>query len=333
MRVLFIGGNGNISWYCTKKAIDNGHDIYELHRGVTYSTRRKVHPEARIIKCDIRNIDETANAIADQKFDVVCDFICYNEEHAKNAVRLFGGKTKQYIFISSDVVYKRSIRTIPFNEESEKKDPETSSEYISGKMLAEKVFMDAYKDSGFPITIVRPGYTYDTILPVSIGHNCWTAIDKILSGKPLLVAGEGSYIWNYTHSKEFAERFFYLLGNKESVGGVFDLSTDEWLTWNDVSEILLKALGVDPKNIFHVPYERALNLPEFQPADMMYDRMWHCFRTNEKIKSLMPSNNKSISFEEGVRMSLDWLNEDPKHKRIVQRYGDMLDMLYIEYGL
>ncbi|WP_044974689.1 NAD-dependent epimerase/dehydratase family protein [Ruminococcus sp. HUN007] len=333
MKILFIGGNGNISWHCTKKAIELGHEVYELHRGVTYATRREVHPEAKIIKCDIRNYQEAQKVLEDCSFDVVCDFICYNAEQAQTAIKLFEGKTKQYIVISSDVVYKRNIQNIPFNELSEKKDPYNSSEYISGKLFAEQVFMNEFYENKFPVTIVRPGYTYDTIIPVSIGHNCWTAIDKILKGKPLLIAGEGSYLWNYTHSKEFAEMFVCLIGCTEAIGEVFDISTDEILTWNDVSEILLSSLGLSKGNVFHVPYDRALKLTDFQPLDMMYDRMWHSIRANAKIKTLMKTKSTTIHFEDGIKMTLDWLDGNPVRKRIVSRYSDMLDKLYCEYGL
>ncbi len=333
MKVLFIGGNGNISWHCTRKAIDLGYDVYELHRGMTYSTRRKVHPEAKIIKCDIRNYEETKRTIADSAFDVVCDFICYNAEHARTAIDLFGGKTKQYIVISSDVVYKPTIKNLPFTENCEKNDPAISSSYISGKLYMEEEFEKAYRERNFPVTIVRPGYTYDTILPVSIGHNCYTAIDKIIKGKPLLIAGEGSNIWNFTNSRDFADGFAGLIGNSEAIGEAFDISTDEWLTWNDVSEMLLEALGVDKRNVFHVPFERASHLSELDPEDMMYHKMWHAIRSNKKIHSVVSGFKPSVSFEEGVRLSLDWLNEDPAHKRIVKKYGDIIDSLYEEYNL
>ncbi len=333
MKILLVGGNGNISWHCSRKLIDEGHEVYELHRGITYASRRNVHPEAKIIKGDIRDVEGIRKSLEDHTFDVVCDFICYNDTHARNDIEVFSGKTKQFVFISSEVVYERNIRNLPFYEDCEKKKTEAASEYAAGKLLAEEVFLKAYRESGFPVTIVRPGYTYDTILPVSIGHNCWTAIDKILKGKPLLIAGEGSNIWNFTNSAEFADRFFAIIGNNDAIGEAFDISADEWLTWNDVSEILLNALGVDADNIFHIPYERALELSELQPRDMMRDRMWHNIRTNEKIKSYMKKEPRKISFEEGVRISLNWLNEAPEHKRIVPRISDILDKLYTEYGL
>ena len=333
MKVLMIGGNGNISWYCTKNLIEHGIEVYELHRGITYKTRRDIPCEAKIIHADIRQVEDCERTLSDMHFDVVCDFICYNKEHASNAIRLFSGKTRQYIFISSDVLYERRIDNIPFCETARIRNKTGSSDYILGKIEAEEVFWKAYKETGFPVTVVRPGYTYDTIVPVSIGHNCWTAIDKIQQGYPLLIGGDGNAIWNMTHSRDFACAFCGLVGNVDSIGEAFDISTDDWITWNDASEILLEALHIDKGNVFHVPFERALHNPEFQPEDMNYDRMWHAFRTNQKIHQFVPKYKAVISLEEGIRMSLDWLLEKQQRRRIVQRYSDMLDHLYDEYDI
>ena len=332
MKILMIGGNGNISWHCTKRLIERGDELYELHRGITYATRRDIHGEAKIIHADIRNIQEAEKALTGMKFDVVCDFICYNGEHAANAVKLFQNKTKQHIVVSSDAVYERSINNIPFTELSLLKNKEGASEYIRGKIEMEEVFRNAYEQEGYPVTIVRPGYTYDTILPVSIGHNCWTAIDKALGGLPLLIAGDGNAIWNMTNSRDFADAFLYLVGNRDCIGEVYDISSDEWVTWNDAAEILLEALRMDKSRIFHVPYERALHIPELQPDDMSYDRMWHNFRTNTKIKEVASGYHAKVKFEAGIRMSLEWLLEKEVRRRIVRKYSDVLDMLYKEYG-
>jgi nucleoside-diphosphate-sugar epimerase len=333
MKILFIGGNGNISWQCVQKALENGHEVWELNRGVSKKTRRDIQKEVHIINADIHNYEEAQEKLKNLSFDVVCDFICFNEDHAKEAIQLFRGKMKQFIVISSEVVYKRDIRSFPFAESAKKNNPDTSSTYISGKLLMEETFFKAWKEDGFPVTIVRPGYTYDTILPVSIGHNCFTAIDMILQGYPLLIAGEGSNIWCFTHARDFAEAFVGLCGRKETLGEAYNISTDEMLTWNDASQALLEAIHVNTDRIFHIPYERALNIPLFQPRDMMEQRMWHNVQDHTKIKALLPEWQCRVSFEQGIRESLEWLNQKEIRKRIVPRYKQMLEELYKEYNI
>lgn len=333
MKVLFIGGNGNISWQCVQKALEKGHEVWELNRGVSFRTRRDIQKEVHVIHADIRNYEQTMQKIKNLSFDVVCDFICFNEKQAENDIKLFQGKMKQFIVISSEVVYKRDIRQFPFTEEAHKNNPDISSDYIAGKLLMEDVFWEEWKNNCFPVTVVRPGYTYDTIIPVSIGHNCYTAIDMILQGYPLLIAGEGSNIWGFTHSRDFAEAFVGLFGKEETIGEAYNISTDEWLTWNDASQILLEALNIDVNRVFHVPYERALNLPLFQPTDMMEQRMWHNVQNHTKIKTLLPDWKCKIHFEQGVRESLEWLNQKEIRKRIVPKYKQMLEEIYKEYNI
>ena len=250
MKVLFIGGYGNISWYCTKKAIELGYEVYLLNRELTTKTRREIPKEAMVIVADYRDIEQTKQAISPYSFDVVCDFICYNAEQAKNAVALFKNKTKQYIFISSDSVYKNPDSDGLFRETSEKYKEGESSQYINGKLEAEHVFMDEYMNSGFPITIVRPGYTYDTIIPYSIGHNCFTTVQRCIDGKPLLIAGDGENKWTFTHSKDFAEAFVQLFGKKECIGEAYQLSGECVESFNTVMTKILY-LYITPQQVIN----------------------------------------------------------------------------------
>ena len=71
MKILITGGYGNISWWCTKKAIDSGHEVFVLNREQTLTTRREIPPEANIINADYRNFYDTENALKDYSFDVL----------------------------------------------------------------------------------------------------------------------------------------------------------------------------------------------------------------------------------------------------------------------
>lgn len=332
MRILFIGGNGNISWYCVEYALAKGYEVWELNRGESSKTRRDIQSGVKVIHGDMRKPQVIKEIFADKEFDIVCDFICYNAQHAKTDIELFTGKIKQLIVISSAVVYKRTDEFVPFVENMPHNLPEISSSYIAGKVEMEWVFWKEYTSNHFPVTILRPGYTYDTILPVSIGHNCYTAIQKILEGRPLLIAGEGNNLWSFTHAKDFAKAFVELLGNQEAIGQAYNISSDEWLTWNEASSILLKVLGLEENRVIHIPSERALKLEEFQPEDMMQERIGNNIHNTEKIKKLLPEWKCEISLEEGMKETLAWLNAKEIRKRIVPRYEIMLEKLYKEFG-
>lgn len=331
MKVLFIGGNGNISWHCVQKAIESGYDVWELNRAQTRTTRREVQPEVHQIICDIRNVEQSHQLLHDMEFDVVCDFICYNQQQASNAIALFQDKTKQYIFISSEAVYKRKSENLPFKENAEQYEPGTAGEYIDGKIYAERTFYKAYKKEQFPITIVRPGYTYDmNILPV-LGKNCFTAVQKVIDGQPMIILGDGINLWSPLHSKDFAEAFAYLIGNNKAIGEAFNITGSQIRTLNELATDLLLALKLSESRVLHIPYEAVLKQPLFLNNEIIKQNMWHHIYDNAKIKMIARGWRPQISYFGGMRMALEWLYEKDERRRIDHKFSEQIDRLYQRY--
>lgn len=335
MKILFIGGNGNISWHCTQLAIERGHEVWQLNREISVVTRRRVQPQVRKLKGDMREVEAIKVLLEHCSFDVVCDFICYNGEHAKHDVEIFRDKTKHFMFVSSDSVYKRDPlkNTDFYTEESEKYGASCGCDYITGKLDAEQVFMEAYHQTGFPVTIIRPSYTYDTIFPISIGHNCFTAPELILKGYPLLIAGDGNNLWSFTHSSDFAAAFIGLAENPDTIGASFNIATEEHISWNEQSDLVLRVLGAQASGVFHVPFEDALTLEKIQPKVMMIQRMRNNFICVKKMKEYLPDWAAKISFEEGIQKTVGWLNEDSRHKRHVESIYKALIAVYERCGI
>ncbi len=331
MKILFLGGNGNISWHCVNEALKKNHEVWELNREKTLNTRRNIQPEVHKLKCDIHDIKKMKQLLDGFCFDIVIDFICFNESDAKEAVDIFMKHTKCFIFISSDSVYKRSGKNLPFKENCEKYAPYNVDMYVGGKIMAEQVFSEAYKNDNFPITIIRPAYTYDTIIPVSVGHNCFTAPQKYIDGKPALIAGDGTNLWTFTHSSDFASALIALIDNPEIVGQAFNIASDEWLSWNEEMEILFRALSIKSYKAIHIPYDEALKITCFQSKDLMAQRMWHNIYDIKKIQDYVPKWKVQISFEEGIKKTIDWLMEKDIRRRYNERYDIELNKLYIKY--
>ena len=330
MKVLFVGGYGNISWYCTKKAIELGYDVFLLNREQTTKTRREIPKEAKVILADYRDFERTKNALKNEKFDVVCDFICYNGQQAQQAVETFRGTTKQYIFISSDSVYKTPDADRLFRETSEKYQLGESSPYINGKLEAESVFIKAYENEEFPVTIVRPGYTYDTIMPYSIGHNCFTTVQRCIDGKPLLIAGNGNNKWTFTHSRDFAQAFVQLFAKEECIGEDYQLSGDCVESFNTVMYKILQLLGVKTYSVIHIPPEGLLKHEEFSPKDMLH-RLQNRVFDNSKIKSIAKGWETKIGIDEGLKETITWMLEKPERQRFVKTLDDNLENLTKEF--
>lgn len=332
MKILFIGGNGNISWWCVQKALEQGNEVYELNRGLTRKTRRKLQDNVKEIIADIRDKETVNKVLGEINFDVVCDFICFDEEQSQRTIEIFRGRCNQYIVISSEAVYDRSNVVLPFVETSRLYDECVKDNYIAGKIQVEKVFNREYSLSGFPITIVRPGYTYDTIIQMPIGQNCFTAIQKLLDGYPFLIPGNGENLVAPLHSKDFANAFVGLIGNSKSIGETYHITADKTITWNQMAMIIMEVLGLPREKIVHIPEEEAVKITDFYSEVVNYQHMGNYIFDNSKIKEIVPKWNQEIEFCDGIKETVDWLMEEPVRQRINSEYNEALNRIYKKFG-
>ena len=206
MKVLFIGGTGNISTSVSKLCVKRGIDLYLLNRGI-----RKVEiPGVKTITGDITT-SETANALQNHNWDCVVNWIAFTPGDVERDINLFHNKTKQYIFISSASVYQKPLTHPVITESTPLCNPVW--DYSQNKIACEERLIKAYREENFPITIVRPSHTYDTIIPVVIGGGSeYTTVDRIKKGKKIIVHGDGTSLWVLTHSEDFAKGFVGLMG-------------------------------------------------------------------------------------------------------------------------
>ncbi|MDK2808382.1 MAG: hypothetical protein PWP24_1117, partial [Clostridiales bacterium] len=204
MKLLFIGGTGTISAAITKKLAENpDHEIYLLNRG----NRNDILPDSiHTLFVDVANEAAVAEKIKDLSFDVVADFIAFQPEQLARDVRLFQGKTKQFIFISSASAYQKPLSDYRINEGTPLSNPYW--EYSRNKIACEEYLMKESRENGFPITIVRPSHTYDErSVPVGIHGKggSFQVIQRMLLGKPVLIHGDGTSLWTMTHNSDFAK--------------------------------------------------------------------------------------------------------------------------------
>jgi len=325
MKVLFIGGNGNISWYCTAKALQAGHNVWVLNRGITTKTRRSCPSQVKQLHADMRDISSVKNVLKDMKFDVVADFICYTPQQAYADIKLFHNRTKQFIFISSTAVYQRPPCRYPITEDNLLYNPQW--EYAQNKIDCEKIFLEQYQTENFPITIVRPGHTYDAIIPDAVGNGDWTVAKRMIDGKPIVVHGDGSTLWTVTHSEDFARAFIELFKNPAAIGEAFHITSDEWLTWRQISEKVAYALNVKNPRFIYITSETIARLNPVIGKGLLGHKTWCDIYDNSKIKSIAKGWNADITFEKGIRRTIDWLKADKNRQRINPELDLFLDDL------
>lgn len=325
MKVLFIGGTGNISTAVSKLAVSLGMDLYLLNRGKT----RQIIFGAKTITCDINKIKELKKTLNDQHWDVVVNWIAYTVEDINRDIEIFHGKTGQYIFISSASAYQKPLTYPIITESTPLANP--FWEYSRNKIACEEKLNRAYREKNFPITIVRPSHTYDTVIPVSIGSwDDYTIMDRMEKGKKIIVHGDGTSLWTLTHSEDFAKAFVGLLGHKQAIGHAFHITSDEILNWNQIYEIMASSIGVDA-NIIHIPSDFICKYDTSQVGNLLGDKAYSVIFDNSKIKTFVPGFTATIPFKEGFKRTLAWFNDNPEYKTINDKVNSMIDRIINAY--
>ncbi|HXF60993.1 MAG TPA: SDR family oxidoreductase [Caldilineaceae bacterium] len=324
MRVLFIGGTGKISSACSQLAVERGIDLYLLNRG---QTDRPVPKNLHLLQGDIRNPDSARAALGDLTFDAVVNWIAFTVDHVETDLALFRGRTRQYIFISSASAYQKPISGLPITESTLLANP--FWEYSRNKIACEERLVRAYREEGFPFTIVRPSHTYDrTMLPFTGGY---TTIDRMRKGKPVIVHGDGSSLWVLTHHRDFAKGFVPLLGNNHAIGESFHITSDELLTWNQIYTICAEAAGVAEPKLVHVPSELIAAYDPAWGAGLLGDKAHSVIFDNSKIKRLAPDFTCTIPFAQGAREVMAWYDADPARQVVDERIDRLMDTIIEAY--
>ncbi|MGC4069596.1 MAG: SDR family oxidoreductase [Polyangiaceae bacterium] len=304
MRVLFIGGTGIISTCVSRRAVASGIELYLLNRG-----KHPVEIEgARRITADIDDRKAVAAALGDLEFDAVVDWVAFVPEHVERDLELFRKRTKQYVFISSASAYEKPPRSHVITESTPLRNPYW--DYSRNKIACEDRLLSEYRQSGFPVTVVRPSLTYDSVLPIAIGGwGCATLLDRLLAGRPIIVHGDGTSLWTVTHAEDFAKGFVPLLGHPRSLGQTYHITSDEVMTWNQIYETIAEALGVTA-NIVHIPSDFIAEVEPAMAGGLLGDKAHSAIFDNTKIKTLVPDYVATIPFHVGIRRTIQWFRAD-----------------------
>ncbi|MBX3100591.1 MAG: NAD-dependent epimerase/dehydratase family protein [Salinibacterium sp.] len=319
-RMLFIGGNGTISSAVSALAVERGVDLTLLNRGT--STSRPPLEGTRHLVGDASDSDSVRSAVGKLEFDVVVNFRSFLPSQVEADVDIFTGKAGQYVYISSASAYQKPVARLPITESTPLRNP--FWEYSRNKIASEDILVAAYRQHGFPMTIVRPSHTYDMrSMPFDGG---WTIIDRMRRGKPIVVAGDGTSLWVLTHHQDFARAFIELLGNQQTIGDAFHITSDEVLTWNDIARTLARAAGVEA-DIVHVASETiAEAIPPWGPY-LIGDKANSVIFDNSKIKAIAPGWRATTPFWRGAQQIIEWHDEDPARRAVDPALDATLDGL------
>ena len=312
MKILMIGGTGTISSAITRQLAESGHDLWLLNRG---NRRNEVPSGVTQVIADIDDTAEVLRQIGDEQFDAVCEFIGFVPEQVQRDIRLFTGRTRQYVYISSASAYNKPAASHVITEGTTLANPHW--EYSRNKIACEELLMKAYRDDAFPVTIVRPSHTYcERSVPVSVHgpKGSWQVLKRMLDGKPVIIQGDGSSLWTLTWNEDFARGFIGLLGNPKAIGEAFQIMSDEQLSWTQVYQCVANALGVELKPY----YVSSAFLAKASPSEydfegnLLGDKSVTVVFDCTKLKRAVPGFKAVVRFDEGVRRCVAYLKAHPE---------------------
>lgn len=325
MKALLIGGTGTISMAITKLLVEKNWDVYLINRG----SRDEELPEGvNVIKADINDEAYVSEQIKDMSFDCVCEFIGFVPEQIERDIRLFKGKTKQYIYISSASAYHKPVKDYRITEGTTLANPYW--EYSRNKIAYEELLMKEYRENQFPITIVRPSHTYDErSVPLGVhGKNgSYQVIKRMLEGKPVIIHGDGTSLWTMTHNSDFAVGYVGLMGNPHAIGEAFHITNEETLTWNQIYQAIADALGVELK-AYHVASEFLAASSDYDlTGSLIGDKANSVVFDTTKLKNAVPEFNPTVRFEEGIRKTIENILSKPELQKEDKEFDEWCDKI------
>jgi len=312
MKILIIGGTGTISSAITRQLSESGHELWLLNRG---NRKSEVPANVRQVICDINDEAGVLRQVGSERFDAVCEFIGFVPSDVERDIRLFRGRTRQYVYISSASAYAKPAASHVITEGTTLANPHWL--YSRNKIASEEVLMRAYRESGFPVTIVRPSHTYcERSVPVSIHgpKGSWQVLRRMMDGKQVLVQGDGSSLWTMTWNEDFARGFIGLLGNPKAIGEAFQIMSDESLTWNQIYQSIAHALGVSFRPYYVASdFLAAVSPKEWDfEGNLLGDKSVSVVFDCAKLKRAVPGFQATTRYDEGVRRCVAHILRHPE---------------------
>lgn len=329
MRILLIGGTGVLSSDIRELSVKKGYDVYIINRG--QSKDYSISKEVKLLIGNIRDINQTKKLIKDLYFDVVVDFLSFSVEDLKGTLEIFNNKCEQFIFVSSATAYRETQKGEKITEKYELNNK--NWQYANKKKECEEYLEENFKKNGQKYTIIRPYVTYSkTRIPFAIipEKEQWTLIYRLMNNKPIVLWDGGQANCTLTSTVDFAIGVVGLFKNDAAYGEAFHITTEHILTWKDALIYIAKACELNP-NIISIPSEYIIKkMPEYKGVllgDKALDREFD----NTKIKTVVPSFEGNIKFEEGIKETIKFYFENEYMQKINHEWDSRIDELIKDY--
>jgi len=225
-----------------ERLLARGHDVSVLHRRDHNDFGDGV---VRNIKADRGDLGAMSRILGSEPFEVVLDF-AYDWEkgttaaQVEAAARSCGDGLERYIFISSVAAYGEGLDK---HEDAPLAPDDFPMPYIQHKASAERALFAMHRETGFPVTTIRPPFVHGPRQPFYREQFFW---DRMLDGRPVILPDGGDARMQWVYVSDVAEACVRAIEVPEAAGEAFNVGHVEPTTQRSYVEALARAAGVEP---------------------------------------------------------------------------------------
>ncbi len=204
-----------------------------------------------------------------------------------DAIRASGRKIR-FLQVSTDEVYG-SIKSGSWTEEWPL---EPNSPYSASKASGELLARSYNKTHGMDVVITRCSNNYGThhfpekLIPLFITN--------LVEGKKVPVYGTGENVRDWLHVDDHCRGIYQVLMNGRS-GEVYNIGGGRELTNNEITSLILEAMGADESSIEYVQDRKG--------HDLRYSVDWT--KINREL-----GYEPQVKFEDGLRETIQWYRDN-----------------------
>lgn len=310
--ILVLGGSYFIGRRIVEDLLSAGFSVSTLNRG----TKSYVECRVKQIHCDRNDENAVREALHGEKFDAVIDVSGLNRRQVSTVCSALGC-VPMYVFISSSAVYDVDNCKAPFKETDKLGWNRFWTFYGTDKIEAENFLRETYAASGSSLVLLRPPYMY--------GENNYAyresfVYDHILSGRPILLPGDGSAKIQFCYTGDLARLILCILATPKAGEQILNVGSRKPVSFLEWVALCEKVSG---KTVEKVPFDyRAYGCSEREFFPFFdYDNVLDVSRSTAFGVSETP-------LEEGFLRAYQWYCENTEAIERKQKIIDKENEIY-----
>jgi dTDP-glucose 4,6-dehydratase len=250
--------------------------------------------DSKVITAMLEEVDAVINFAAeshvDRSISGAADFVQTNIVGVQvllDAIKASGRKIR-FLQVSTDEVYG----SIDSGSWTEDWPLQPNSPYSASKASGELLARSYYRTHGMDVVITRCSNNYGThhfpekLIPLFITN--------LIAGKNVPVYGTGENVRDWLHVDDHCRGVFSVLMKGRS-GEIYNIGGGRELTNNEITSLILEAMGADESSIEYVEDRKG--------HDLRYSVDW------TKINRELGYEPK-VKFEDGLRETIEWYRDN-----------------------